>query len=108
MWRKQSARACSPPVVEVECLVELGFRFATAGGTHAETERGVIDQLLNRIMQMIFEWVEADRGCIMLLDEQSKALSPKVRHHRQGFAASAAIATTAATIAQRPLRTAQV
>ncbi|MGD9723436.1 MAG: ATP-binding protein [Pirellulales bacterium] len=43
-----------------------------------------IDQLLHRIMQLIFEWVEADRGCIMLLDEQSKSLVPKVRHNRQG------------------------
>jgi two-component system, NtrC family, sensor kinase len=47
-----------------------------------------IDQLLNRIMQLIFEWVEADRGCIMLLDEQSKSLEPKVRHSRQGFTSS--------------------
>ena len=43
-----------------------------------------IDQLLNRIMQLIFEWVEADRGCIMLLDEQTKQLAPKVRRNRQG------------------------
>ena len=27
-----------------------------------------IDQLLQRIMELIFEWVEADRGCIMLID----------------------------------------
>jgi signal transduction histidine kinase len=47
-----------------------------------------IDQLLNRIMQLIFEWVEADRGCIMLLDEQTKQLEPKVRHTRQGFKSS--------------------
>ena len=36
-------------------------------------------------MQLIFEWVEADRGCIMLLDEQTKALTPKVRRNRHGF-----------------------
>ncbi len=44
-----------------------------------------IDQLLHRIMQMIFEWVEADRGCIMLLGEDNKTLVPKVRHNRQGL-----------------------
>jgi signal transduction histidine kinase len=44
-----------------------------------------IDQLLDRIMQLIFEWVEADRGCIMLLDAQNKQLVPKVRRNRQGF-----------------------
>lgn len=44
-----------------------------------------IDQLLNRIMQLIFEWVEADRGCIMLFDTETKVLSPRVRRTRQGL-----------------------
>ena len=35
-----------------------------------------IDQLLARIMDMIFEWVEADRGCIMLVDARNRASSP--------------------------------
>jgi signal transduction histidine kinase len=43
-----------------------------------------IDQLLQRIMELIFEWVEADRGCIMLLDPVSNALQPKVRRTREG------------------------
>ncbi|MEO2046956.1 MAG: ATP-binding protein [Pirellulales bacterium] len=43
-----------------------------------------IDQLLARIMDMIFEWVDADRGCIMLKDAQSGRLVPKVRRHRRG------------------------
>jgi len=47
-----------------------------------------IDQLLQRIMELIFEWVEADRGCIMLLDPGSKSLQPKVRRTRQGIRAS--------------------
>ena len=42
-----------------------------------------IDQLLSRIMQLIFEWVEADRGCIMLVDPETKQLVPKVRRNRQ-------------------------
>jgi two-component system NtrC family sensor kinase len=46
-----------------------------------------IDQLLNRIMQLIFEWVEADRGTVMLLDPESKQLVPKVRHNRRGIRA---------------------
>ena len=44
-----------------------------------------IDQLLNRIMQLIFEWVEADRGCIMLLDAQTGQLEPKARRTRKGL-----------------------
>ena len=43
-----------------------------------------IDQLLARIMEMIFEWVDADRGCIMLKDEITGELTPKVRRHRRG------------------------
>lgn len=43
-----------------------------------------IDQLLRRIMDLIFEWVEADRGCIMLLDPELKQLRPKVRRDRKG------------------------
>ena len=42
-----------------------------------------IDQLLHRIMELIFEWVEADRGCIMLLDQQTDELVPKVSKNRR-------------------------
>jgi two-component system NtrC family sensor kinase len=43
-----------------------------------------IDQLLQRIMELIFEWVEADRGCIMLVDPDTKSLEPKAHRARQG------------------------
>ncbi len=49
-----------------------------------------IDQLLERIMQLIFEWVEADRGCIMLVDE-TRQLLPKVRRTRRGVRANETI-----------------
>lgn len=42
-----------------------------------------IDQLLNRIMELIFEWIEADRGCIMLVDPTTKLLEPKARRTRK-------------------------
>jgi signal transduction histidine kinase len=40
--------------------------------------------LLLRIMELIFEWVEADRGCIMLLDAKTGRLEPAVRRARKG------------------------
>ena len=43
-----------------------------------------IDQLLKRILELIFDWVEADRGCIMLVDPDTKQLVPKVRRSRRG------------------------
>ncbi len=43
-----------------------------------------IDRLLQSIMEMIFEWVEADRGCVMLMDPLTKTLQPRVRRTRKG------------------------
>jgi signal transduction histidine kinase/pSer/pThr/pTyr-binding forkhead associated (FHA) protein len=45
-----------------------------------------LDQLLTRIMHMIFDWVEADRGTVMLMNEETKQLEPRVHHHRPGIA----------------------
>lgn len=42
-----------------------------------------IDQLLSRIVELIFEWVEADRGCVMLVDPRTSQLRPKVTRHRR-------------------------
>ncbi|MEQ8846417.1 ATP-binding protein [Botrimarina sp.] len=47
-----------------------------------------IDQLVARIMDMIFEWVDADRGCIMLRDESTGRLTPRVRRLRRGPASA--------------------
>lgn len=44
-----------------------------------------IDLLLQRIMELIFEWVEADRGCVMLLDPVGQSLQPKVRRTRDNI-----------------------
>jgi signal transduction histidine kinase/pSer/pThr/pTyr-binding forkhead associated (FHA) protein len=46
-----------------------------------------IDQLLHRIMELIFEWVETDRGCIMLVEADTDELVPKVTRNRKGIAA---------------------
>lgn len=42
-----------------------------------------IDELLGRILQLVFEWVEADRGCIMLLDPETGELRSKARRDRR-------------------------
>ncbi|MEY3204190.1 MAG: hypothetical protein RLZZ21_521 [Planctomycetota bacterium] len=41
-----------------------------------------IDELLGRILQLVAEWVEADRGCIMLVDPESRDLRIKARRDR--------------------------
>jgi len=44
-----------------------------------------IDQLLSRILDLIFEWVEADRGCIMLVDAETEQLAPAASRNRKGL-----------------------
>lgn len=43
-----------------------------------------IDQLLECVLELIFEWVEADRGCIMLVDRESQEPMPRARRNRAG------------------------
>ncbi len=42
-----------------------------------------IDQLLSRILDLIFEWVAADRGCVMLVHPETGKLEAKARRDRR-------------------------
>ena len=42
-----------------------------------------IDQLLAQILDLIFQWIECDRGCIMLTDFESGDLRPACRKDRK-------------------------
>ncbi len=41
-----------------------------------------IDQLLHQILELIFQWVNCDRGCIMLSDQVTGELMPSCRRNR--------------------------
>ena len=41
-----------------------------------------IDQLLHQILELIFQWVNCDRGCIMLTDLETGELRPSCRRNR--------------------------
>ncbi len=43
-----------------------------------------IDELLRRILDLIFDWVSPDRGCILLIDSKTKQFIPKTRRSRTG------------------------
>jgi signal transduction histidine kinase len=47
-----------------------------------------IDQLLHQILELIFQWVQCDRGCIMLTDQESGELHPKARRNRNSRGSS--------------------
>ena len=42
-----------------------------------------IDQLLHQILDLIFQWVECDHGCIMLADVDTGQLRPSYRRNRK-------------------------
>jgi signal transduction histidine kinase len=71
----------SPWLARARSNLEIMYRTALAVSHTLD-----IDELLVRIMDMIFEWVDADRGCVMLKDPESAQLVPKVRRHRRGVA----------------------
>ena len=79
-WALPDARSSSEPwVARARSNLQIMYRTALAISHTMD-----IDQMLARIMDMIFEWVDADRGCIMLKDVEQDKLVPKVRLHRRG------------------------
>jgi len=53
-----------------------------------------IDQLLRQILDLIFQWVECDHGCIMLADSETGQLRPSCRKSRSPMAGRMAISKT--------------
>ncbi len=41
-----------------------------------------LNEVLDRILQLVFDWVEADRGCVMLRDPETGHLQPAARCDR--------------------------
>jgi signal transduction histidine kinase len=80
-WLMPDAKGSSNPwLAKARSNLQIMYRTALAVSHTMD-----IDQLLARIMDMIFDWVEADRGCIMLKDLETGKLTPKVRRHRGGL-----------------------
>lgn len=70
--------SASPWLARARSNLQIMYRTALAVSHTLD-----IDQLLQRIMELIFEWVEADRGCIMLVDWESGEAVPKVFRSRR-------------------------
>lgn len=86
MGREQSSMLLSPPsaadspwLARARSNLQIMYRTALAVSHTLD-----IDQLLQRILELIFEWVEADRGCIMLVDQESGELTPTSSRNRAG------------------------
>ncbi|TWT89519.1 ATP-binding protein [Neorhodopirellula pilleata] len=47
-----------------------------------------LNEVLERVLKLIFDWVEADRGCVMLRDPETKRLTPAARCDRDSGSSS--------------------
>jgi len=74
----------SPWLARAQSNLQIMYRTALAVSHTLD-----IDELLDRIMELIFEWVEADRGCVMLMDPETDELRPAVRRDRQSAGSEA-------------------
>ncbi|MDA8743008.1 FHA domain-containing protein [Rubripirellula amarantea] len=80
----QSASESSPAVVvsnssearisEADRSLEVMYLTAIAVGRTDD-----LGEVLQRVLRLVFDWVEADRGCVMLQDQQSGRLRPAAR-----------------------------
>lgn len=71
--------ADSPFLARARSNLQIMYRTALAVSHTLE-----IEQLTHRILELIFEWVECDRGCIMLVDPEADGLTPVSRRTRSG------------------------
>lgn len=65
------------PASDADRSLEVMYLTAVAVGRTDDLE-----QVLDRVLRLIFDWVEADRGCVMLRDPESGALRPAARCDR--------------------------
>src|SRR5262249_14902341 len=73
--------------------LEIMYRTA-----HAVSHTLALSQLASRIIDVIFGWVEADRGCIMLVDHETSELMPAASRTRPGIDAGERIAISRAIL----------
>lgn len=67
---------------------DLLIMYRTALATSRVTD---IDQLLSRVLELIFDWVAADRGCILLVDEEGGQPVPRATRLRDTTSADRAM-----------------
>ncbi len=55
----------------------------------AISRTGDLNELLNQVLDLIFQWIECDRGCILMLDDVSGQLMPTYSRDRKSDSAMA-------------------
>ena len=67
-----------PTSSEADRSLEVMYLTAIAVGRTDD-----LDEVLNRILQLVFDWVEADRGCVIVRDSETGQFHPAARCDRQ-------------------------
>lgn len=62
---------------EVQSHWEVMYRTAVAVSRTMD-----IDELLQQILELVFQWIKCDRGCVMLTHEETGELRPAARRNR--------------------------
>jgi signal transduction histidine kinase len=71
--------ADSPWLARARSNLQIMYRTALAVSHTLD-----INQLLARILDLIFEWVEADRGVVMLVNQETGEVEPAASQNRKG------------------------
>ncbi len=71
--------ADSPWLARARSNLQIMYRTALAVSHTLD-----INQLLTRILDLIFEWVEADRGVVMLVNQETGEVEPAASQNRKG------------------------
>ncbi|SMP50998.1 GAF domain-containing protein [Neorhodopirellula lusitana] len=71
------------PTLDSDQSLEVMYLTALAVGRTDD-----LNEVLERVLKLIFDWVEADRGCVMLRDPETKRLTPAARCDRDSLSSS--------------------
>ena len=84
--RKEPLSPVSPPPIAGEWLRQAEENLSMMYEITAAISQTVeIDELLRRILDLIFDWVSPDRSCILLFDERLQEFIPKAQRSRVGY-----------------------
>ncbi len=78
----QQPTATPDHVLDSDRSLEVMYLTALAVGRTDD-----LNEVLDRVLKLVFDWVEADRGCVMLRDPETKRMTPAARCDRDLVAA---------------------
>lgn len=94
--RNDSGASGASPTLDSDQSLEVMYLTALAVGRTDD-----LNEVLERVLKLIFDWVEADRGCVMLRDPETKRLTPAARCDRDSEPSKSSNSSKSSTKAGR-------